>query len=340
MTYQDNTSSSSSPINFQPRKDNTYGSSSDKTRPSGDPRGRKDFKKVLQDPSLDSDDAITSIEEESEEDLAEEESTIAKNPPSLFDLTSGKVKTPSFGAQPDSGTIADAGKKTTQSPSALFSRLATSDTKKSISADSKLNAITEENDVEETEEEEEVRESTVAGTIQADDAKEKFTTRFATPQPDLSYINPMAAAGQASIDAVSAKADKAAASFATNLQELINQMVEKVQEMQTAGTTETTVTLKQPPLFAGANLILTSFDNAKGEFNISFENLKVEAKALLDMRVNQDSLKQTMDDKGFTVHIITVTTLAERPVIPASSQNQANRERDPRDRQRQNRDRG
>ena len=47
MSYsQDN--SGSTPVNFQPRKDQTYGSSnSDKTRPSGDPKTRRDFKKIL-----------------------------------------------------------------------------------------------------------------------------------------------------------------------------------------------------------------------------------------------------------------------------------------------------
>ena len=40
-------------------------------------------------------------------------------------------------------------------------------------------------------------------------------------------------------------------------------MIEKVAEIKDTGTTETVVTLKHPPLFAGATVVVTAFDNAK-----------------------------------------------------------------------------
>ena len=182
----------------------------------------------------------------------------------------------------------------------------------------------------------------MAGALKSTEENDKFTTRFATPQPDLSYVNPMAASVQSSAaDVANVRTEKLAVN-AANMQELINQMVEKAQEMTVGGKTETTVTLNDKAgVFSGTNIVLTSYETAKNEFNVSFENLKNEAKALLDMRINQDSLKQTMLDKGFTVHIITTTTQIEKPIITAqTSQGQADRERDPRERRRQQQQQG
>lgn len=98
---------------------------------------------------------------------------------------------------------------------------------------------------------------------------------------------------------------------ASNVQEIINQLVEKVTELKDNGRTDTTVTLKQPPLFAGTNIVVTAYDSARGQFNISFENLTQKAKELLDMRVNQDALLLSLEKKGYAVHILTATTIIE-----------------------------
>lgn len=174
------------------------------------------------------------------------------------------------------------------------------------------------------------------------DGKEKFTTRFATEQSDLTYINPMAPNTQ-QIAAAEVTAGKPL-SATQNLQELINQIVDRAYQLEVDGKTETTVVLKQPPLLAGANLIVTGFDSAKGEFNISFENLTQAAKNMLDMRANQDSLMHALEQKGYAVHIITTTTLIENRPIETQPSGQQNRERgeeqqsrDERQQQRRNR---
>lgn len=105
----------------------------------------------------------------------------------------------------------------------------------------------------------------------------------------------------------------------SNIQDLINQMVKKIQEMTYEGKTETSITLKQPPMFSGANLIVTGYESAQGEFNISFENLRPEAKALIDLAANRDTLHQALIDKGYTVHMITATTTIEHPLLQADA---------------------
>lgn len=149
--------------------------------------------------------------------------------------------------------------------------------------------------------------------------KEKFTTRFSTEQGDISSVNPMASGGQP-IQVAAALEGQGNVQRA-NLQELINKLVEQANQMQYEGKTDTTITLKHPPILAGVNLVVTSYDHAKGEFNISFENLTQAAKTMLDLQANQSQLIADLQHKGYTVHILTTTTLTERLVVdsPAES---------------------
>lgn len=170
--------------------------------------------------------------------------------------------------------------------------------------------------------------------------KEKFTTRFSTEQTDLSYVNLMAVNPQP-IAPVEGKVDKAVMPIA-NIQEIVDQLIDKLYTISQTGKTDTVVVLKHPPILADAQLIVTGFDDAKGQFNISFENLTQAAKNLLDMRVNQESLLNALEQKGYAVHILTITTLVEnRPIPTDNAQNQQQQGREdqnqPRDeRQRRN----
>lgn len=96
-----------------------------------------------------------------------------------------------------------------------------------------------------------------------------------------------------------------------HIKEMIDQIIAKLYTIETKGKTDTLITLKHPPLFAGSSVVITSFNTAKGEFNITFENLTQAAKAILDRIENQNALISALDQKGYTVHIITATTLAE-----------------------------
>ena len=100
-------------------------------------------------------------------------------------------------------------------------------------------------------------------------------------------------------------------SMAPQIQEIIDQIIDKLYMVKVDGRTDTLITLKHPPLFAGSNVVITSFDTAKGEFNIAFENLTQAAKQVLDLQDNQNALRFGLEQKGYTVHILTTTTVSE-----------------------------
>ncbi|NGX41889.1 MAG: hypothetical protein K940chlam7_00163 [Chlamydiae bacterium] len=139
--------------------------------------------------------------------------------------------------------------------------------------------------------------------------KGKTASQFIQESPDLSAINPMVTSPAASSSSVQ-RAEQAQ-SAAQNMQEIIDQIIDKLYTLKVDGKTDTLITLKHPPLFAGSSVVVTAFDTAKGEFNITFENLTQAAKQILDLKQNQESLKFGLEQKGYTVHIVTTTTLSE-----------------------------
>jgi hypothetical protein len=146
-----------------------------------------------------------------------------------------------------------------------------------------------------------------------------FTSR---EQPDLSTINPLAGIGSNALTFEAAPMDRTSLSPTnfSNIQEMIDQIVTNIYTIRVEGKTETLITLKHPPLFEGANLVITAFDTAKGEFNIAFENLTQMAKHFLEMQDNQNALRFALEDKGYVVHIITTTTLTETANIARSEE--------------------
>jgi len=110
-------------------------------------------------------------------------------------------------------------------------------------------------------------------------------------------------------------------SQALHMKEIVDQIINKLYTLDTSGKTDTLITLKHPPLFAGTNIVITSFKTAKGEFNITFENLNQEAQKLLDRIESQNTLKSALAEKGYTVHIITTTSLSETlPLVEGQKQ--------------------
>lgn len=164
--------------------------------------------------------------------------------------------------------------------------------------------------------------------------KEKFTSPFAAKeQPDLSYVNPLnqqAAAVERVIDSTPQKPLSPTLSAAQIVEQITHHM--EVQQFKAQGLTNTTVTLNYPNMFKDAQVIVTSFDTARNQFNITFQNLGAQAKALLDQQATQDSLKHALEVKGYMVHIITATTNIDQPIITdARDQYSGGREDQPRD---------
>lgn len=160
---------------------------------------------------------------------------------------------------------------------------------------------------------------------ESSDEKEKAFA-FAQEQPDIAGISGKAHYTETPYFQIDTSVGETKVHDTKSLQELITQLVDKMYTMKKDGTTDTVLILKHPPLFQGATLTLTSFDSAKGEFNISFNNLNPMAKELLDMQQAQNSLKKALDEKGYTVHIIVVTTETDTRLSASESSESRKRE--------------
>lgn len=90
--------------------------------------------------------------------------------------------------------------------------------------------------------------------------------------------------------------------------QLIRQIAEQLSVVATDSKSDTTITLKNMPQFAGVKVTVTTYPTARGEINITFENLTQEGKLILDMVDNRAALKQALDQRGLIVHMITTTT--------------------------------
>jgi len=107
-----------------------------------------------------------------------------------------------------------------------------------------------------------------------------------------------------------------------NTTQLIKELVEQIAVIKTQGQTDTIITLRSPKLFEGATIKISTYDQARGEINISFANLSPQAKKLLDSKLAKESLKDNLKSKSITVHNIITTTQAETPLIKIESEKQ------------------
>ncbi len=151
--------------------------------------------------------------------------------------------------------------------------------------------------------------------------------KFIQEAPDLTSINPLAASGKpTATDVIQTK--EPAAPIKSHILEIVKAIIDKLSTVKAQGKTETIISIKQhSSLFRGANIVITSFDHAKGEFNIAFENLTQVAKNLLDRQENKNSLKLALEQKGYTVHIITATTLNETMPLAEAQKSDRGEER-------------
>lgn len=149
--------------------------------------------------------------------------------------------------------------------------------------------------------------------------KERVNAHFTQEQPDLSYVNPMnAGLHVAATPVASSSVEGPRSVIPPDVQRMMEHIIDKITTLSNDGKTDTTVTIRNLPLFDGANLKISSYDSARGEFNISFDNLKPDALAIL--QENQEGLRSSMLNKGFTVHILTMTTNEEIQPFTAEPQ--------------------
>lgn len=154
--------------------------------------------------------------------------------------------------------------------------------------------------------------------------KDNFANPFVQEQVDLSSVNPQAlvtpvAAVDLSANITTAAAAKPIPATAT-MYVLLEALAKEISVMRTQDKTETTVILQRPPLFANAQVMITGFDSAKGELNISFGNLTQNAQHVIEQQ--QQNLLLALETKGYHVHIFTVTTIELQNPIAAQQSGQ------------------
>lgn len=106
--------------------------------------------------------------------------------------------------------------------------------------------------------------------------------------------------------------------------QLVTELVDKIQVVERSGSTETTITLSQPPLFAGAQVTLTT-EGASREFNIAFSSLSEPARSLIVGSL--DTLKSQLDQKGIVVHNVIATTEKIESIATTDTSSQTSRDR-------------
>lgn len=154
--------------------------------------------------------------------------------------------------------------------------------------------------------------------VQMEEPKDKTKLgRLSTEDPNLqgergqtqfAYLSSLSNQQQLNADTGKTKTAHVDISRSIAIRELIEKVVQSIQTIKKKDITETVVTLRFPPILEGAKLKLTAFDHAKNEFNISFSELSAAGKDFLDRKMAKDSLLDALDQKGFTVHILSTTT--------------------------------
>ncbi|MBA3957801.1 MAG: hypothetical protein H0X51_05330 [Parachlamydiaceae bacterium] len=155
--------------------------------------------------------------------------------------------------------------------------------------------------------------------------KDRNTSQFRQEQADMAAVNPLS--NWSNVMAVTDKGPDVQVKASANIQELIDQIIDKIYTLEASGKTDTVLVLKHPPMFEGAQVIISSFSSAKNEFNIAFENLHPNAKELVEQNINM--LKAGLEEQAHiqAVHIITASTQIEH-VFPGQESETPNRERD------------
>lgn len=128
---------------------------------------------------------------------------------------------------------------------------------------------------------------------------------FSQEQPDISYVNPFGMMDKAA--AVETKGTQNQPVL-QQLHAVVDQILDNMYTLELNGQKDTVFTMKHPPMFAGVDVVISSFQSARGEFNIAFHNLTQAAQQLLSAEANQGVLRHALEEKGYLVHIVVITT--------------------------------
>jgi hypothetical protein len=102
------------------------------------------------------------------------------------------------------------------------------------------------------------------------------------------------------------------------IMEVIRQAADAIAIFVSKQETTTVVTIKQPPLFAGASITITEYSSAPQQFNITFTNLSPDAQRVIASMANQQQLKQALVAKGYTVQNVFIEATPRPITAPAA----------------------
>lgn len=123
--------------------------------------------------------------------------------------------------------------------------------------------------------------------------------------------NVIVAASPQAVHAASVVTAAKEASKTSNVREvmlkLAQAMVEEIQQIKKPDQTETTFTLKHPPIFEGIEVKITEFNTSQKQFNVTFSDVNnPTARALIEQQDNQVRLQQALLERGYTMQMVTV----------------------------------
>lgn len=184
-------------------------------------------------------------------------------------------------------------------------------------------------------------EETLAGevSVKTKSTKENVPNPFPQEHVDLSSINPQGLITPVAGIDVSNTINTAAAPkpmpASATMYVLLDVLVKEISTMTLGDKTETTITLQRPPLFANAQVQITTFGSAKGELNITFANLTQNAQHVIEQQ--QQNLLLALETKGYNVHILTATTIELQSPVASANADQQQQQRQPGNQQGRNR---
>ncbi len=90
---------------------------------------------------------------------------------------------------------------------------------------------------------------------------------------------------------------------------LVEQIASAIRTIETKDIKFTEIKLKQPPVFEGATLTVTSYSSATKEYNITFSDLSPDARRLIEVKSNEDLLRASLIEKGYTLRQVTIEAM-------------------------------
>lgn len=99
---------------------------------------------------------------------------------------------------------------------------------------------------------------------------------------------------------------------ALRLQKIIDEIVEHVYQLETKGEKATVIVIGDPKsVFKGASIRISEMDSSRGQLNITIDNLRPEAKALIER--HEAILLDALERKGYQVQQFVATSALENP---------------------------